>query len=74
MRIFELKIDWERVFFYKKLSWLKEYLKVNSDFKKKDLDKLNILHLPWKAFFKENYILTNWSKLDIEIEVHNLVE
>ena len=74
MRIFELKINWERRNFYKKISWIKEYLKVMMDFTKKDLDKLNILLDSSNIFFKEKYISKNWTELLVEVEIHNLVE
>jgi len=74
MRIFEFKINWERKWFYKKISLIKDYLKVIFELKNKDIDKLNVFLDLVDISFKEQYILKNWTKVNIEIKSYNLVE
>lgn len=72
MEIYEFKLNGQRSWFYKKLSWIKNYLKTLFDIKKKDLDKLNHLLIPWNSFFKDEFLTSNWTKVLIEIEGFNL--
>lgn len=73
MKVFEFKINWERKWFYKNISGIKEYLETIFDLWKKDLEKLNILLMDWNSFFKDEFVIKNWTKILIEIEAHNLI-
>ncbi len=73
MKVFEFKINWERKWFYKNISGIKEYLETIFDLWKKDLEKLNHLLLTWNSFFKDEFVIKNWTKILIEIEAHNLI-
>jgi hypothetical protein len=69
MKIFELKKDWNRVWFYKKISWIKEYIKLIFGQNWKELD---ILHID--PLYEKKYRLDNWEMIKIEVETHNLIE